>query len=172
LENPEPPRARKYAKGIVVSIGLWGNRPARGTWFVRRSSHHWGVTLRGSLTDGRIMVSFFFLGVSGDGVARPVDLRVPTRKAQGMATTDVVPHEAHGQLGQKRVVNDMSIQVATVNGSGSQSSNTVLLRSIFQMGVRSRARIFFLPTLRGCRRGTRSAPIMRGISRARKRSIS
>ena len=29
----------------------------------------------------------------------------------------------------------MSIQVATVNGSGSQSSNSVLLRSIFQMGV-------------------------------------
>jgi 2-oxoglutarate ferredoxin oxidoreductase subunit alpha len=38
-------------------------------------------------------------------------------------------------MGQKRIVNDMSIQVATVNGSGSQSSNTVLLRSIFQMGV-------------------------------------
>jgi 2-oxoglutarate/2-oxoacid ferredoxin oxidoreductase subunit alpha len=52
-----------------------------------------------------------------------------------MATTDILPHEAHGQLGQKRIVNDMSIQVATVNGSGSQSSNTVLLRSIFQMGV-------------------------------------
>src|SRR3989475_1779099 len=52
-----------------------------------------------------------------------------------MATTDVVPHEAGGQLGRKRIVNDMSIQVATVNGSGSQSSNTVLLRSIFQMGV-------------------------------------
>jgi 2-oxoglutarate ferredoxin oxidoreductase subunit alpha len=29
----------------------------------------------------------------------------------------------------------MSIQVATVNGSGSQSSNTVLLKSIFQMGI-------------------------------------
>src|ERR1700716_2214634 len=52
-----------------------------------------------------------------------------------MATTDVVPHKADGQLGRKRIVNDMSIQVATVNGSGSQSSNTVLLRSIFQMGV-------------------------------------
>src|SRR5450631_3726124 len=52
-----------------------------------------------------------------------------------MATTDIVPQEASGQVGQKRVVNDMSIQVATVNGSGSQSSNTVLLRSIFQMGV-------------------------------------
>ncbi len=35
----------------------------------------------------------------------------------------------------KRIVNDMSIQVATVNGSGSQSANTVLLRTIFQMGV-------------------------------------
>jgi len=31
--------------------------------------------------------------------------------------------------------NDFSIQVATVNGSGSQSANNVLLRSIFQMGV-------------------------------------
>src|ERR1700739_3692796 len=34
-----------------------------------------------------------------------------------------------------RKVNDFSIQVATVNGSGSQSANLVLLRSIFQMGV-------------------------------------
>jgi 2-oxoglutarate ferredoxin oxidoreductase subunit alpha len=52
-----------------------------------------------------------------------------------MATTDVVPRESSGGVGHKRIVNDMSIQVATVNGSGSQSSNTVLLRSIFQMGV-------------------------------------
>src|SRR5688572_16004236 len=34
-----------------------------------------------------------------------------------------------------RLVNDLSIQVATVNGSGSQTANLVLLRSIFQMGV-------------------------------------
>ncbi len=52
-----------------------------------------------------------------------------------MATTDVALREAFGQREPKRVVNNMSIQVATVNGSGSQSSNTVLLRSIFQMGV-------------------------------------
>src|SRR5436190_7268653 len=52
-----------------------------------------------------------------------------------MATTDVALHQAAGQVGPKRVVNNMSIQVATVNGSGSQSSNSVLLRSIFQMGV-------------------------------------
>src|ERR1700755_692876 len=35
----------------------------------------------------------------------------------------------------QRIVNDFSIQVATANGSGSQSSNTVLMRSIFQMGI-------------------------------------
>lgn len=36
---------------------------------------------------------------------------------------------------QSRITNDFSIQVATVNGSGSQSSNNILMRSIFQMGV-------------------------------------
>src|ERR671915_650340 len=35
----------------------------------------------------------------------------------------------------ERIVNDFAIQVATVNGSGSQTANMVLLRSIFQMGV-------------------------------------
>jgi 2-oxoglutarate ferredoxin oxidoreductase subunit alpha len=58
-----------------------------------------------------------------------------SKEGFGMATTDVALHDASGRLEQKRIVNDMSIQVATVNGSGSQSSNTVLLRSIFQMGV-------------------------------------
>jgi 2-oxoglutarate/2-oxoacid ferredoxin oxidoreductase subunit alpha len=33
------------------------------------------------------------------------------------------------------VINDFSIHVATVNGSGSQTANTVLLRAIFQMGI-------------------------------------
>src|ERR687895_1025638 len=36
---------------------------------------------------------------------------------------------------KSRIVNDFSIQVATVNGSGSQTANLVLLRAIFQMGV-------------------------------------
>ena len=35
----------------------------------------------------------------------------------------------------KKVVNDFAINVATVNGSGSQSANSILLRSIFSMGV-------------------------------------
>ena len=53
-----------------------------------------------------------------------------------MASTDVAVHEGtSGRLGREPIVNDFSIQVATVNGSGSQSANTVLLRTIFQMGV-------------------------------------
>ncbi|MBX9939487.1 MAG: 2-oxoacid:acceptor oxidoreductase subunit alpha [Candidatus Obscuribacterales bacterium] len=39
------------------------------------------------------------------------------------------------KLEKGKIVNDFSIQVATVNGSGSQSSNNVLMRSIFQMGI-------------------------------------
>ncbi|MCZ6489801.1 MAG: 2-oxoacid:acceptor oxidoreductase subunit alpha [Acidobacteria bacterium] len=51
-----------------------------------------------------------------------------------MATTETaVP--SRPLASRKRIVNDMSIQVATVNGSGSQTANTVLLRSIFQMGI-------------------------------------
>jgi 2-oxoglutarate/2-oxoacid ferredoxin oxidoreductase subunit alpha len=50
-----------------------------------------------------------------------------------MATTEVAAPSLDAQ--RTPVVNDFSIQVATVNGSGSQSANTVLLRTIFQMGV-------------------------------------
>ncbi len=39
------------------------------------------------------------------------------------------------QSSQARIVNDFSIQIATVNGSGSQSANSVLLKSIFRMGI-------------------------------------
>jgi 2-oxoglutarate ferredoxin oxidoreductase subunit alpha len=53
----------------------------------------------------------------------PSDLEV-----QGQPTADLAS-------GVKQIVNDFSIQVATVNGSGSQSANAVLLRSIFHMGV-------------------------------------
>jgi len=61
-----------------------------------------------------------------------------------------------------RIVNDFAIQVATVNGSGSQTANLVLLRSIFQMGVPVSGKNMFpsniagLPTwytIRASRRG-------------------
>jgi 2-oxoglutarate ferredoxin oxidoreductase subunit alpha len=52
-----------------------------------------------------------------------------------MATTDVGAQELASRAERQRIVNDFSLQVATVNGSGSQSANTILLRTIFQMGV-------------------------------------
>ncbi len=43
--------------------------------------------------------------------------------------------EHQAQTAVQAVVNDFSIQVATVNGSGSQSANNILMRSIFRMGI-------------------------------------
>jgi 2-oxoglutarate ferredoxin oxidoreductase subunit alpha len=53
-----------------------------------------------------------------------------------MATGDLALGQERGALStQPQVINDFSIIVATVNGSGSQSANSVLLKSIFGMGV-------------------------------------
>src|SRR5271169_1302396 len=52
-----------------------------------------------------------------------------------MATTHIEPSETEKASGAVQVLNDLSIQVATVNGSGSQTANSVLLRAIFQMGI-------------------------------------
>ena len=53
-----------------------------------------------------------------------------------MATGDLALGELQrATTTRERVVNDFSINVATVNGSGSQSANSVLLKSIFGMGV-------------------------------------
>src|SRR5947207_9102766 len=52
-----------------------------------------------------------------------------------MSPTDLAVQEQQAEKSKQRVVNDFSIQVATVNGSGSQTANLVLLRSILLMGV-------------------------------------
>jgi len=52
-----------------------------------------------------------------------------------MPPSDVAVQEHTATARRQRVVNDFSIQVATVNGSGSQTANLVLLRSILLMGV-------------------------------------
>lgn len=52
-----------------------------------------------------------------------------------MAVSNLPTQESLVQGRSKSLVNDFSIRVATVNGSGSQTANLVLLRSIFQMGV-------------------------------------
>src|SRR5437762_39489 len=52
-----------------------------------------------------------------------------------MSSTDFAVQEQQASANRQRVVNDFSIQIATVNGSGSQTANMVLLRSILLMGV-------------------------------------
>jgi 2-oxoglutarate ferredoxin oxidoreductase subunit alpha len=52
-----------------------------------------------------------------------------------MSATDAAVQEVGLRPTTERIVNDFALQVATVNGSGSQTANLVLLRSIFQMGV-------------------------------------
>ena len=52
-----------------------------------------------------------------------------------MSSVETAPVGTGVPIPPDRIVNDFSIQVATVNGSGSQSANLVLLRSLFQMGI-------------------------------------
>jgi 2-oxoglutarate ferredoxin oxidoreductase subunit alpha len=51
------------------------------------------------------------------------------------ASLDALDSAEKQSTAQKQIVNDFSIQVATVNGSGSQSANNILLKSIFAMGI-------------------------------------
>jgi len=50
---------------------------------------------------------------------------------------------------QAPIVNDFSIHVGTVNGSGSQSSNNVLMRSIFRMGIPVSGKNLFPSNIQG-----------------------
>src|SRR5512140_892987 len=60
--------------------------------------------------------------------------------------TAVLPGEAGPG---HRITNDFSIQVATVNVSGSQTANTVLMRSMFQMGIPVSAKNLFPSNIAG-----------------------
>src|SRR5512145_1083810 len=47
------------------------------------------------------------------------------------------------------IVNDFSITVATVNGSGSQTSNTTLMRALFKMGIPVSGKNIFPSNIQG-----------------------
>ncbi len=78
-----------------------------------------------------------------------------------MSTEPAVANRS-GTPREGAVVNDFSIKVATVNGSGSQTSNSVVLRTLFRMGIPCSGKNIFpsniagLPTwfvIRASRRG-------------------
>ena len=55
--------------------------------------------------------------------------------AAGTESGTLAKPDTQQRAPQGNIVNDLSIQIATVNGSGSQSANLVLLKSIFRMGI-------------------------------------
>src|SRR6185436_15447792 len=77
----------------------------------------------------------YLFGSSRLAKARREPLLFIRFKDSRMVPTDVALQEQQSTSSRERVVNDFSIQVATVNGSGSQTANLVLLRSILLMGV-------------------------------------
>ena len=54
-------------------------------------------------------------------------------------------------------VNDFVIKFANVNGTGSASANSLIMKAIFRMGVPVTGKNYFPRTSRACRRGTRFA---------------
>ncbi len=64
--------------------------------------------------------------------------------------SSVSPSVEPAVAGQRTpVINDFTIQIATVNGSGSQTSNMVVMRAIFQMGVPVSGKNFFPSNIAG-----------------------
>jgi 2-oxoglutarate/2-oxoacid ferredoxin oxidoreductase subunit alpha len=66
-----------------------------------------------------------------------------------MSPSDVAVQQQQSTPGKQRVVNDFSIQVATVNGSGSQTANIVLLRSLLLMGIPASGKNMFPSNIAG-----------------------
>jgi len=64
-------------------------------------------------------------------------------------STAVLEEKRPDTANRPPVINDFSIHVATANGSGSQSSNTILMRSIFQMGIPVSGKNLFPSNIQG-----------------------
>ena len=66
-----------------------------------------------------------------------------------MSPTDLAVQEQQAAGKAQRVVNDFSIQIATINGSGSQTANIVLLRSMLLSGVPASGKNMFPSNIAG-----------------------
>src|ERR1700688_4265569 len=66
-----------------------------------------------------------------------------------MSTIEVSPALPRPDEFHHPVTNDFSIQVATINGSGSQTANSVLMRAIFQMGIPVSGKNMFPSNIQG-----------------------
>ena len=64
-------------------------------------------------------------------------------------STAVLEEKSAKTASRPPVINDFSIHVATANGSGSQSSNNILMRAIFQMGIPVSGKNLFPSNIQG-----------------------
>ncbi len=63
-----------------------------------------------------------------------------------MSIVDVQPA---AKAGSQTVINDFSIVAATINGSGSQTANNVIVRALFKMGIPVSAKNLFPSNIKG-----------------------
>jgi len=61
----------------------------------------------------------------------------------------VAPEEQTATSETDSIINDVVIKIATTNGSGSQSANLILLRSIFKMGIPANGKNLFPSNIAG-----------------------
>jgi len=66
-----------------------------------------------------------------------------------MVVTEITAESSATANDVDAVINDFSIQIATRNGSGSQTSNLVLLRALFKMGIPSSGKNLFPSNIQG-----------------------
>jgi 2-oxoglutarate ferredoxin oxidoreductase subunit alpha len=64
-------------------------------------------------------------------------------------TTSAHERAAHPTAAAQPVINDIVITVATSNGTGSQSANLILMRSVFQMGIPVSGKNMFPSNIQG-----------------------
>ena len=74
-------------------------------------------------------------------------------KTEIVSTTNIptlsAPGGGDGKEPDGPVVNDFAITVATVNGSGSQTSNATLVRALFKMGIPVSGKNLFPSNIQG-----------------------
>jgi 2-oxoglutarate ferredoxin oxidoreductase subunit alpha len=61
----------------------------------------------------------------------------------------VLLQETQAEANKQHVVNDFNINVATANGSGSQTSNSMIIRSLFKMGIPVTGKNLFPSNIQG-----------------------
>ena len=68
----------------------------------------------------------------------------------------VLVQEPPNKTDSQYIINDFNINVATANGSGSQTSNNILIRSLWKMGIPVTGKNLFPSNIQGLPPGTTS----------------